>query len=175
MNSVRFAKGSVLEPLANGDFVRLWLANGLWWQAMWMEMLALGWLALELTNSPWWVQVIGFYRAIPLLIMGLFGAVITDRFKRRYIVWTLQLVNVLGTGLLALLLFLGRLELWHLSVVSLALGASWALDWPTRRSMVPDLVGKARTVDAMVLGERHSGVYAHCWSLGGRLCHRGLW
>ena len=151
MRSVRLVKGSVLEPLANGDFVRLWLANGLWWQAMWMEMLALGWLALELTNSPWWVQVIGFYRAIPLLIMGLFGAVITDRFKRRYIVWTLQLVNVLGTGLLALLLFLDRLELWHLSVVSLALGVSWALDWPTRRSMVPDLVGKARTVDAMVL------------------------
>ena len=58
---------------------------------------------------------------------------------------------MLGTGLLALLLFLGRLELWHLAVVSLALGASWALDWPTRRSMVPDLVGKARTVDAMVL------------------------
>lgn len=104
---MRFARGSVFEPLANGDFVRLWLANGLWWQAMWMEMLALGWLALELTNSPWWVQVIGFYRAIPLLIMGLFGSVITDRFKRRYIVWTLQLVNVLGIGLLALLLFWG--------------------------------------------------------------------
>ncbi len=148
---MRLAREGLLQPLANGDFVRLWLANGLWWQAMWMEMLALGWLALELTNSPWWVQVIGFYRAFPLLIVGLFGSAITDRFKRRYIVWTLQLVNVLGTGLLALLLFWGRLELWHLSVVSLVLGASWALDWPTRRSMVPDLVGKARTVDAMVL------------------------
>ena len=70
MHSVKFAKGSVFEPLANGDFVRLWLANGLWWQAMWMEMLALGWLALELTNSPWWVQVIGFYRAIPAADYG---------------------------------------------------------------------------------------------------------
>ena len=56
-----------------------------------------------------------------------------------------------GPGCWRYLLFWGRLELWHLSVVSLALGASWALDWPTRRSMVPDLVGKARTVDAMVL------------------------
>ncbi len=115
MHSIKFVKGSLLAPLNNGDFVRLWLANGLWWQAMWMEMLALGWLALELTNSPWWVQVIGFYRAIPLLIMGLFGAAITDRFKRCYIVWTLQLVNVLGTGSLVLLLLWGRLEVWHLS------------------------------------------------------------
>ncbi|MCH2661688.1 hypothetical protein MK163_14680, partial [bacterium] len=72
----------VLSPLANGDFVRLWLANGLWWQAMWMEMMVLGWLAVEVTNSPWWVQVGGFYRSIPLLVIGLFGAAITDRFRR---------------------------------------------------------------------------------------------
>ncbi len=155
---MRSARGSLLEPLANSDFVRLWLANGLWWQAMWMEMLALGWLALELTNSPWWVQVIAFYRAIPLLIVGLFGAVITDRYRRRYIVLILQLVNVLGLGLLALLLYHGELEVWHLSVVSLVLGAAWALDWPTRRSMVPDLVGKTRIVDAMVLENVIQGI-----------------
>ena len=155
---MRLARGGVLEPLANGDFVRLWLANGLWWQAMWMEMLALGWVALELTDSAWWVQVIAFYRAAPLLIVGVFGAVITDRFRRRHIVATLQLINVLGMGLLALLLFRGELEIWHLSAVSLVLGAVWALDWPTRRSMVPDLVGKARTVDAMVLENVIQGV-----------------
>ena len=158
MNRVRPAGGSVLEPLANGDFVRLWLANGLWWQSMWMEMLALGWLALELTDSAWWVQVIAFYRAVPLLIVGLFGAGIADRFKRRHIVSALQLINVLGMGLLALLLWHGELEIWHLSAVSLVLGAVWALDWPTRRSMVPDLVGKARTVDAMVLENVIQGI-----------------
>ncbi len=158
MRSVRSARGGVLEPLANGDFVRLWLANGLWWQAMWMEMLALGWVALELTDSAWWVQVIAFYRAAPLLIVGVFGAVITDRFRRRHIVASLQLINVLGMGLLALLLFRGELEIWHLSAVSLVLGAAWALDWPTRRSMVPDLVGKARTVDAMVLENVIQGI-----------------
>ena len=141
----------VLAPLANGDFVRLWLANGLWWQAMWMEMMVLGWLALDLTNSPWWVQVVGFYRSIPLLFIGLFGSAITDRFKRRHLVVVLQAVNVVGAGVLALLLWSERLEFWHLSVVALALGSSWALDWPTRRSLIPDLVGKARIVDAMVL------------------------
>lgn len=141
----------VLAPLANGDFVRLWLANGLWWQAMWMEMMVLGWLALELTDSPWWVQVVGFYRSIPLLIIGLFGSVITDRFKRRHLILTLQCINVLGAAVLALLLWLGELQFWHLSVVALGMGSTWALDWPTRRSMIPDLVGKARTVDAMVL------------------------
>ena len=141
----------VLAPLSNGDFVRLWLSNGLWWQAMWMEMMVLGWLALELTDSPWWVQVIGFYRSIPLLLIGLFGSAITDRFKRRHLVLTLQAANVVAALSLALLLWSGNLKFWHLSVVALAMGSTWALDWPTRRSMIPDLVGKAQTVDAMVL------------------------
>ena len=141
----------VLAPLSNGDFVRLWLANGLWWQAMWIEMMVLGWLALELTDSPWWVQVIGFYRSIPLLLIGLFGSAITDRFKRRHLVLTLQAANVVAALSLALLLWSGNLKFWHLSVVALAMGSTWALDWPTRRSMIPDLVGKAQTVDAMVL------------------------
>ena len=141
----------VLAPLSNGDFVRLWLANGLWWQAMWMEMMVLGWLALELTDSPWWVQVIGFCRSIPLLLIGLLGSAITDRFKRRHLVLTLQAANVVAALSLALLLWSGNLKFWHLSVVALAMGSTWALDWPTRRSMIPDLVGKAHTVDAMVL------------------------
>ncbi len=141
----------VLAPLSNGDFVRLWLANGLWWQAMWMEMMVLGWLALELTDSPWWVQVIGFYRSIPLLLIGLLGSAITDRFKRRHLVLTLQAASVAVALSLALLLWSGNLKFWHLSVVALAMGSIWALDWPTRRSMIPDLVGKVHTVDAMVL------------------------
>ncbi len=141
----------VLAPLSNRDFVRLWLANGLWWQAMWMEMMVLGWLALELTDSPWWVQVIGFYRSIPLLLIGLLGSAITDRFKRRHLVLTLQAANVVAALSLALLLWSGNLKFWHLSVVALAMGSTWALDWPTRRSMIPDLIGKAHTVDAMVL------------------------
>jgi len=141
----------VLAPLSNGDFVRLWLANGLWWQAMWMETMVLGWLALELSDSPWWVQVVGFYRSIPLFVIGLFGSVITDRFKRRHLIVALQSVNVLGALTMALLLYCGELQFWHLSVVALILGSTWALDWPTRRSLIPDLVGKDRTVDAMVL------------------------
>ena len=148
----------VLAPLANGDFVRLWLANGLWWQAMWMEMLLLGWLALDLTDSPWWVQVVGFYRSIPLLFIGLFGSAISDRYKRRHLIVFLQTVNVLGAAVLALLLWTEQLEFWHLSVFALILGSTWALDWPTRRSLIPDLVGKDRTIDAMVLENLIQGI-----------------
>lgn len=141
----------VLEPLQNRDFVRLWLATGIWWQGMWMEQLVLGWMALDLTDSAWWVALVGFFRSLPLLFVGLFGVAVTDRFKRRSLIAVLQLLNTAGIGLLVLMLWLGGLDYWHIVAVSFANGAGWGLDWPTRRALIPDLVGKGRVVDAMVL------------------------
>ncbi len=152
--------------LQNRDFFRLWLASGLWGQAMWMEQLVLGWVALELTNSAWWVALIGFYRYCPLLLIGPFSAAITDRFKRRSLIVVLQLSNGMGIGLLAALMGLGVLEYWHIALVSLILGACWALDWPTRRALIPDLVGKERVVDAMVLENLFQGLTRFTGPLG---------
>ena len=58
----------------------------MWWQAMWMEMLIVGWLGLELTDSAWWVSVLGFYRSVPLLLIGPWGALVTDRFPEKALI-----------------------------------------------------------------------------------------
>ena len=118
---------------------------------MWIEILVFGWLALSLTNSAWWVSLIGFFRFGPLLPLGVFGTAITDRFSRRRLVIWLQLSNAISVGTLAALLTLGLLEYWHLAVVAALNGSAWALDWPTRRALIPDLVGRERVVDAMLL------------------------
>ena len=137
--------------MQNRDFVRLWLANGLWWQGMWMEFLVVGWLALSMTDSAWKVALVGFFRSLPLLVIGLFSAAITDRCKRRFLITVSQFFNAVGMGLLALLFYTGSLEYWHIVFVALTNGAGWTLDWPTRRALIPDLVGKERVVEAMML------------------------
>ena len=140
-----------LAPLARGDFLRLLLADGLWWQSMWMEFLVTGWIALELTDSAWWVSVIAFCRSVPVPFVGFLGPVWAERFQRRRVVQCLQGINFLGAATLAILYQTDRLEYWNLAVVALINGAAWALDWPTRRALVPDLVGRDRVVDGMVL------------------------
>ena len=141
----------VLAPLQNGDFVRLWLATGIWWKVLWIEQLVLGWLVLDLTDSAWLVALVGFFRSISLPFIGLLGASLTDRFKRRYLIIVFQVLSSSGVGLLALLLWYGRLEFWHITLVSFINGGLWGLDWSTRRALIPDLVGRERVVDAMVL------------------------
>jgi Na+/melibiose symporter-like transporter len=140
-----------LGPLGNKDFLRMWFATGLWWQAMWMEQVVFGWLALELTNSPWLVALIGFFRSIPLLFIGLGSSLVTDRFPRRYIVLILQGLNAIGCIVLLIIYLNGTLAYAHLAAVALANGVWWALDWPTRRALLPDLVGKDRVVEGMLL------------------------
>ena len=142
---------SLFRLLVIPDFTRLWLSNGMWWQAMWMEMLIVGWLGLELTDSAWWVSVLGFYRSVPLLLMGPWGALVTDRFPRRHLLCVFQ-----GMGAMAALFVLGAfihgtLTYAQLAVFSFFQGIIWALDWPTRRAIIPDLVGRDRVVDALVL------------------------
>ena len=118
---------------------------------MWMEILIVGWLGLELTDSAWWVSVLGFYRSIPLLLIGPWGALVIDRFPRRRLLCVFQVLGAMAT-LLVLLAFLnGSLNYVQLALFSFVQGVIWALDWPTRRAIIPDLVGRERVVDALVL------------------------
>jgi MFS family permease len=137
--------------LRNGDYRRLLSSNALWWQTMFMENVVVGWLVLELTNSPWQVALVGFCRSAPFLVCGFLAGPLTDRLGRRRIILGAQLANFLAYASLTLLLWGEQLALWHIYGTALVLGAAWALDWPARRALLPDLVGKAQTVDAMLM------------------------
>jgi MFS family permease len=141
----------MLAPFALLSFRFLWSSNLLWHLARWMEMVVVGWTVLELTNSAWAVAVVGFARNAPLLVFGLFGGVIADRFDRRHLLLVTQVVNVVTSVTLAGLVIGGGLVYWHLIAGSLVLGLSWAIDWPSRRSLIMDLVGREHLANGVIL------------------------
>lgn len=141
----------ILWPLRNSDFRRLIISSGLWCQSMWIESVAIGWLALELTDSAWWVALIGFFRTAPMPLIGVFGPVITERYQRRRLILVTQCVILCSVFVLSMLHFHKILDYWHLATASFVTGTAWALDWPTRRSLFPDLLGKHKVVDALFL------------------------
>ena len=147
-----------LSPLAIPDFRRMLLGNVFWWQSFYMEQVVMGWLVLELTNSPWLVSVVSFCRSLPLLLVGTFGGLIIDRFGRRSVIVAAQTANLCAYLCMALLLWSGRIQLWHMMLLAFCLGTAWAMDWPARRALLPDLVGKARTVDSMLIDSFLTGI-----------------
>ncbi|MCB0109231.1 MAG: MFS transporter [Caldilineaceae bacterium] len=148
----------LLAPLAIPDYRRLVGSNTLWWQTLQMEMVVMGWLVLELTDSTWAVAVVGFFRTAPMIPAGFLVGPIADRFGRRPVIIACQTVNLLMYGLIVLLLAMRLLALWHLAAISFVLGLAWAIDFPTRRSLLPDMVGKTRIMDALLLESFAGGI-----------------
>ncbi len=140
-----------LEPLRQPGFRLLWLSLLAWHCARWMDLLATGWLALELTGSAWHVALIGFYRNIPVPIFGVLAGAIADRIDRRLLVFLTGGINVAASLAVFTLYITGQLEYWQLAAANLLLGLSWALDWPSRRAMLPDLVSREQLMPAIVL------------------------
>lgn len=148
---LRSAGGAGLQAFDVPGYASLWLANVSWNVARWIEQIAVGWIALGLTHSAFLVALIGFYRSLPLFLLGAFGGVLGDRFDRRLLVIALQAVNVAIVVVLAALSLSGRLQYPHLAVAEVLLGTSMALDWPSRRSLTVDLVGRERLANAVAL------------------------
>ncbi|MDE3161888.1 MAG: MFS transporter, partial [Acidobacteriota bacterium] len=63
----------VVRALRNQNFRLFWSGNFLSNIGTWMQNVAQGWLVLELTNSSFWLGVVGFAGSIPFLLFTLFG------------------------------------------------------------------------------------------------------
>jgi len=140
------------------DFRRLLIGTVLWWQCFHMEMVVLGWLVFDLTNSPWTVSLVSFCRTLPLLLMGLFSGPIIDYFGRRRVVIAAQAANLCAYLAMIALLWSGAAAPWNIAVVAFCLGTAWAIDWPTRRALLPDILGKGQMVDGMLIESFLTGI-----------------
>jgi len=149
--SARWAHFAPLETFRSPGYRCLWLASVLWNQARWMDQVVLGWVVLDMTNSAWHVAVIGAIRWLPLLLFGLVGGAVADRVDRRSLLIGAQAMGLLVSLGTAAALALGIFDFTLAALVTFLLGVQWALDWPTRRALIPDLVGPQRTVNAIAL------------------------
>jgi len=116
-----------------------------------MDQVVLGWVVLEMTNSAWHVAVIGAIRWLPLLLFGMVGGAVADRVDRRRLLIGAQTLGLGVSITTAALLAAGLFDFFLAALVTFLLGFQWAIDWPTRRALIPDLVGQARTVNAVAL------------------------
>ena len=129
----------------------LWWAGHLWNSALWLDLIALGWLALELTDSPLAVSLVGAARMAPMGLFGLIAGAQADRLPKQRILLAAQTLNVAAAASFALLLVAEREQIVQLYLVSLAAGIAWAIDFPVRRAYIRELVPDSLAVNAMSL------------------------
>ncbi len=117
----------------------------------WMARITQDWLVLSLTGSAAAVGITTALQFLPLLLFGLYGGVIADRYPKR----TLLLVTQSALGLcglaLAALTLSGHVQVWHVYLVALLLGMVTVVDNPSRQSFVSEMVGPDQLRNAVSL------------------------
>lgn len=129
----------------------LWSHNVLASGGMSMEMLAQGWLVLMITDSPFWVGAVSGLRGIGQLLLAPIGGVLTDRFDRRRILQVCQTLRSIIPLSIGLLWALDRIELWYLLITGLFGGILFAIATPSNGTLIFDIVGPKRLLNAMAL------------------------
>ena len=118
---------------------------------LWMQRIAQDWLVLELTGSVTAVGVAVALQFLPVLLFGLLGGVIADRYPKRRILIITQSVAAGLAVILGTLALTGAVQAWHVYVVAAALGFVTVVDNPTRQVFVSELVGPRYMQNAVSL------------------------
>ncbi|MFF7728471.1 MFS transporter [Streptomyces sp. NPDC008001] len=117
----------------------------------WMQRIAQDWLVLSLTGSSAAVGITTALQFLPMMLLGLYGGVIADRYpKRRLLLLTQSAMGVTGLAL-AVLTLSGHVQVWHVYLTAFVLGLVTVVDNPARQAFVVEMVGPADLRNAVSL------------------------
>ncbi len=117
----------------------------------WMQNVAQSWLVYQLTGSPFYLGIVSFSSAIPVLLLSLWAGVIVDRVPKRKLLILTQTAAMLLALVLSADVFLGWVQPWHVVILAFLLGAVNAFDAPARQAFVVDMVGREDLQNAIGL------------------------
>jgi len=132
-------------------FRLLWFAALAASTGQWMQQVALGWLAIDMTNSPGFVGIVTFAAGIPFIIVAPLGGSLIDRMDRRKLMLICQALAVVLASVMAVDVISGFVQTWHLPIAAVLNGSLQALLSPTQQSLVPTLVPRSGLTNAIGL------------------------
>ncbi len=117
----------------------------------WMQTVAVGWTALELTNDAFMVGLVSAANTFPILLFSIPGGVVADRNDKLRVVRIAQALMLAEAAALAALSFTGHLTIGWLLGLALFGGLLAAFEIPARQSLLMELVGKEDIAQAIGL------------------------
>ena len=122
----------------------------------WLQVVAQGWLVLQLTHSAFLVGIVAALANVPSFFFSFLGGVIVDRFPKKHIVIFTQISSMLLAFILGILTILNMITVFEICVLAFLLGVINALDYPARQSFVSEFVGKDLLSSAIAM---NSGIF----------------
>jgi MFS family permease len=118
---------------------------------MWMQEVGLLWLVLRLTSSGFALGGVAAASFGPMLLLGMWGGLIADRVNKRLVLFMTQAAMALFALILGIIALTGAETLWALYLLALLNGCAFAIDNPTRRAFLSEIVGPEDLSNAVSL------------------------
>ncbi|MDP4151993.1 MAG: MFS transporter [Bacillota bacterium] len=133
------------------NFRYFWVGQCISLTGTWMQRTAQVWLVYTVTKSPLLVGILGVCQFMPMLLFSLFAGVIVDRFPKKNLILLTQILFMLQAAIMTILTFTGRIQYWHVFILSAFYGITQTIDMPARQSFFFELVGKDDIMNAISL------------------------
>lgn len=130
--AIRVFRNRAYRIYTEGNFISL--------IGTWVQRVATGWLAWELTHSGAWLGIIAAAELLPSIIAGPLGGAMADRMDRFRLIKVAQILQALQAFVLGVFALAGLADIWLLFGLSAMLGVITAMNQPARLSMVRNLV-----------------------------------
>ena len=150
------------------DFRYLWFAEMVATAGMQMQLFAINWHVFELLrgqtltlnlfgnaialgSEAFGLGLLGLTRVIPVLLFGLVGGMLADRFDRRRVMIAMRLLAALVAAMLTVLTLSGQIAVGMIYLLTALGAAAIALDYPARQSIEANLVEARHLSNAISL------------------------
>ncbi|MFC2034071.1 MFS transporter [Chloroflexota bacterium] len=119
---------------------------------MTMMMVTLGWLVLEMTDSPFLLGMVWVARSTPNLILGILSGTIADKFDRRKLLIIVSMILATCAFAMGALIFTELIQIWHVFTIAVIMGATMTFNMPARQAFAVDIVGQEDAMNAISMG-----------------------
>src|SRR5918992_1927099 len=124
------------------NFRLFWFGQTLSLVGSWMQTMAQGWLALELSDSPLMVGVVAAASSLPIVLLSIAAGIVVDRSDKLRLVTIAQSLLLLEATALWWLTWSGHITIEWLVTMAAIAGIVGSFEIPARQSLVIELVGR---------------------------------
>jgi len=140
---------AIRRALANRNFGIFTLGNIVSHVGTWVQRLAIGWLAWELTESGAWLGAVAFADLFPTVLLAPLAGAVADRMSRKNLMIVSQSFMLLQSALLAGFTLAGVITIEGIVALAVMGGVATSFNQPARLAIIPSLVPREDLASAI--------------------------
>ena len=142
---------AAFPPFASRNFRLYFVGQIISMIGTWLQMVAQGWLVLEMTGSAFWVGVTAATATVPTLLLSLFGGMVVDRYPRKTILLWTQVLSMILAFMLGAITISGHITIPAILVLTFLLGSVGAVATPAIQAFISEIVERKDLPAAVAL------------------------